>query len=461
MDKLNDLQKNDGNNAFPENSETAVDTEKKLGGYNKMKKVGVAILGLGTVGGGVYKILTEKKEYFKRTQNLDVSVESVMERSVERAVSLGVDKSIIASNIEEVIGNPNVDIVVEVIGGIEPSKTFVLKALMSGKTVVTSNKELFAKCWPELEDEAKKTNAGLFFEASCVGGVPIIRVLQDGMQANEILSLKGIINGTTNYILTKMTDEGSDYESALKEAQKLGYAEFNPTADVEGFDAAYKLSILSSLAFNTKISYTDVYREGITGVDKYDIAYGKEMGYTLKLLALGKNDENGVDVRVHPTFIKTDNPLASVNDSFNAVHLVGDSVGEIMLYGRGAGALPTGSAIVSDIIFAAKHPDFYYACFKNNEKGNKETKFVSDFVTMYYVRISAKDETGVMAKLAGAFAKNGVSLKEVKQLSEADDKSEIVIITHPTKESVMQKTLEKVNTLDGVLGVKGFIRIEE
>ena len=275
MDKLNDLQKNDGNNAFPENSETAVDTEKKLGGYNKMKKVGVAILGLGTVGGGVYKILTEKKEYFKRTQNLDVSVESVMERSVERAVSLGVDKSIIASNIEEVIGNPNVDIVVEVIGGIEPSKTFVLKALMSGKTVVTSNKELFAKCWPELEDEAKKTNAGLFFEASCVGGVPIIRVLQDGMQANEILSLKGIINGTTNYILTKMTDEGSDYESALKEAQKLGYAEFNPTADVEGFDAAYKLSILSSLAFNTKISYTDVYREGITGVDKYDIAYGK------------------------------------------------------------------------------------------------------------------------------------------------------------------------------------------
>ena len=440
--------------------ENALNTEKKIGGYSKMKKVGVAILGLGTVGGGVYKILTEKKEYFKRTQNLDVTVECVMERNVERAVSLGVDKSAISANIEEVIGNPNVDIVVEVIGGVEPSRTFVLKALMSGKTVVTSNKELFAKCWPELEEEARKTNAGLLFEASCVGGVPIIRVLQDGMQANEILSLKGIINGTTNYILTKMALEGSSYETALKEAQKLGYAEFNPTADVEGFDAAYKLSILASLAFNTKISYTDVYREGITAVDKEDIAYGKTMGYTLKLLAIGKNGADGVDVRVHPTFIKNDNPLASVNDSFNAVHLVGDSVGEIMLYGRGAGELPTGSAIVSDIIFAAKHAENFYTCFKNNEKGNKETAFVGDFVTKYYVRISAKDEAGVMAKIAGTFAKNNVSLKEVKQISSAQGKAEIIVVTHPAKESVMRKTLEKINALEEVFAVKGSIRIE-
>lgn len=431
------------------------------GGFGKMKKVGVAILGLGTVGGGVFEILTKKKEFFKRTQNLDVTVESVMERNVERAISLGADKSMICSSIEEVIGNPNVDIVVEVIGGVEPSRTFVLKALMSGKTVVTSNKELFAKCWHELEAEAKKTGAGLYFEASCVGGVPIIRVLQDGMQANEIKCLTGIINGTTNYILTKMAQEGSSYEAALKDAQKLGYAEFNPTADVEGFDAAYKLSILSSLAFNTKISYTDVTREGITNVSKEDIAFGKSMGYALKLLAIGKNTENGIEVRVHPTFIKSDNLLASVNDSFNAVRLVGDAVGDIMLYGRGAGALPTGSAIVSDVIFAAKHDECFYTCFENTENGNKHTKFVSDFVTQYYVRITSNDKAGAISEITAAFTKNSITLKEARQLSVCDGKADIVVITDVCKESLLRKTLDKLSSADDVISVGGFIRIEE
>lgn len=426
-----------------------------------MKKVGVAILGLGTVGGGVFKILTQKKEYFKKTQGLDITVEAVMEKNVDRAVSLGADKSIVASNIEEIAGNPNIDIVVEVIGGIEPSKTFVLKSLMSGKSVVTSNKELFAKFWPELEEEAKKMNAGLFFEASCVGGVPIIRTLIDGMQANEIKSLKGIINGTTNYILTKMSSEGWSYEEALSKAQKLGYAEFNPTADVEGFDATYKLSILSSLAFNTKVCIADVYREGITGISKEDIAYGKSMGYTLKLLGIGKNTESGIDVRVHPTFVPNDNPLASVNDSFNAVHLVGDSVGEIMLYGRGAGELPTASAIVSDIIFASKHTDYYYANFKNNEKGNKETKFTSDFVTKYYCRLSVSDKAGVLAKISGAFSKGNISLKEVKQITAENEKAEIIVITHPCYESDMKKTLDKISQIEEVYEIKGAIRIEE
>jgi len=213
-----------------------------------MKKVGVAILGLGVVGGGTYKILTDNKEYFKKTQELELTVESVLEKNIERALSLGVNENIIAKNIEEVVSNPQVDIVVEVMGGTTFAKDFVLKALKCGKTVVTSNKELFAKHWPELEKVAKKANAGLFYEATCVGGVPIIRVLHESMQANKLLSIKGIINGTTNYILTKMANEGTSYEEALKEAQKLGYAEFNPTADVEGFDATYKISILSSLA---------------------------------------------------------------------------------------------------------------------------------------------------------------------------------------------------------------------
>lgn len=426
-----------------------------------MKKVGVAILGLGVVGGGVYDILTEKKEYFKTTQDLDITVETVLEKNIERALSRGVKKENIAANIEEVVSNPNVDIVVEVMGGTEPARTFVLKALMSGKSVVTSNKELFAKHWSELEEEAKKMDVALMFEASCVGGVPIIRVLQDGMQANRIQSIMGIINGTTNYILTKMAECGEDYETALKEAQKLGYAEFNPTADVEGFDATYKISILSSLAFNSKVCIENVYREGISGIDKEDIAYGKSMGYTLKLLGIGKNTEHGIDVRVHPTFVKNDNPLASVKDSFNAVHLVGDSVGEIMLYGRGAGALPTGSAIVSDVIFAAKHSENYYTPFKNNEKGNKETKFVSDFVSKYYIRMFVKDTAGVLATISGQFAKGKISIKEVKQMTSGEGFAEIIVITHPANESDMKKTLDKLKALEDVVAIKGFIRIEE
>ena len=271
----------------------------------------------------------------------------------------------------------------------------------------------------------------------------------------------GIINGTTNYILTKMAECGEDYETALKEAQKLGYAEFNPTADVEGFDATYKISILSSLAFNSKVCIENVYREGITGINKEDIAYGKSMGYTLKLLGIGKRDKDGIDVRVHPTFVKNDNPLASVNDSFNAVHLVGDSVGEIMLYGRGAGSLPTGSAIVSDVIFAAKHSENYYAPFKNSAAGNKETKFVSDFVSKYYIRMFVKDDAGVLAKIAGVFAKGNISIKEVKQMTSEEGLAEIIVITHPAFESDMKKTIEKITALEEVVGVKGFIRIEE
>ncbi|MBQ9734752.1 MAG: homoserine dehydrogenase [Clostridia bacterium] len=426
-----------------------------------LKKKGVAILGLGVVGGGTYQILTEKREFFKKTQGVDLTVEAVLELNKERALSLGVEESKIAASIEEVVSNPNVDIVVEVIGGTGVAKTFVTKALMSGKTVVTSNKELFAKHWPELEEEAKKMNVGLFFEASCVGGVPIIRTLQDGMQANKILSIKGIINGTTNYILTKMANEGSTYEEALKEAQRLGYAEFNPTADVEGFDATYKLSILSSLAFNKKICIENVYREGITKVTKEDIAQGKEMGYTLKLLGIGKDTEKGVEVRVHPTFVKNDNPLASVNDSFNAVHLVGDAVGEIMLYGRGAGALPTGSAIVSDVIFAAKYDEYFYACFENNEKGNKETKFVSDFTSKYYIRLSVSDKAGVLAKIAGLFSKSNISIAEVKQVAGCDGKAQIVIITHLSSESAVKKTLDKLSSLEEVIEVNSTIRMED
>ena len=426
-----------------------------------MKKKGVAILGLGVVGGGVYDIITKNREYFLKTQDIDMTVEGVLEKNIARAKDLGVDESIIASNIEEIISNPSVDVVVEVIGGIEPAKTFVLKALKSGKTVVTSNKELFAKHWPELESAARKSNAGLFFEATCVGGVPIIRALTESMQANKIQSIKGIINGTTNYILSQMSGNGTSYEEALKTAQKLGYAEFNPTADVEGYDAMYKLSILSSLAFNTKISIDNIYREGITKVDVDDIKYGKDMGYTLKLLGIGKNTPKGIEARVHPTFVKNSDPLASVNDSFNAVTLVGDAVGEIMLYGRGAGALPTASAVVSDVIFAIKHGEFFYTQFKNDENGAKETKYATDFSSEYYVRLLVSDASGTLSKVSGVFSKYGVSLKQVKQITAEEDKAQIIITTHLSKESAIKKTISKLESISEVHQVKSCIRIEK
>lgn len=425
-----------------------------------MKTIGVAILGLGVVGSGTYKILKEHREFYRRTQNVDISVESVLEINRQRALDLGVEESKISDNIAEVISNPSVDIVVEVIGGVEPARTFVLAALHSGKTVVTSNKELFCKYWHELEKAAKRTNAGLYFEASCVGGVPIIRTLIDGMQSNVVNDLTGIINGTTNYILTRMTREGLGYRDALKEAQALGYAEKDPTADVEGFDAAYKLSILASLAFHTKVPLDKVYREGITDLSPQDIAYGEELGYVLKLLAIGKNDgQKNIEVRVHPAFIRKDHPLASVNDSFNAVFLKGDSVGDIMLYGRGAGALPTGSAIVSDVIYAATHSEPKYATFKNTQAAEQGVKFITDFRSKYYIRFEAKDRPGVLAKVAGIFARYNISIIDLLQKGEDMDTIPIILITHETGEMSVRRAVDKIAQLEDVTEVNSVIRV--
>ena len=426
-----------------------------------MKSVGVAILGFGVVGSGTYKILRDHREFYRRTQNIDVTVESVLEINRQKALDLGVEESRISDNIAEVISNPNVDIVVEVIGGVEPARSFVLAALHSGKTVVTSNKELFCKHWHELEAAARRTNAGLYFEASCVGGVPIIRTLIDGLQANVVTSLTGIINGTTNYILTRMTREGSDYRSVLKDAQALGYAEANPAADVEGYDAAYKLSILASLAFHTKVPLETVYREGITEVSRQDIVYGDELGYVMKLLAIGKNDGGkSIEVRVHPAFVRKDHPLAAVSDSFNAVYLQGDSVGDVMLYGRGAGALPTGSAIVSDVIYAATHSDVKYATFKNEEKAESGVKFVTNFRSRYYIRFTAKDRAGVLAKVAGIFAKYNISIAELIQKGENAENIPIILITHETNEFSVRSAVEKIGALENVVSVDSVIRVE-
>lgn len=426
------------------------------------KKAGVAILGVGVVGGGTYKTIVEHHDFYLKTQQVDITVEAVLDRDLDRVRALGVPEENIAQSIQEVLANPNVDIVVETIGGIGVAKEFVTAALMDGKTVVTSNKELICKYSHELEKIAKRNHCGLYYEASCVGGVPIIRTLLDGVQANHIQSMMGIVNGTTNYILTKMTYEGANYADVLKEAQKLGYAEANPTADVDGFDSMYKLSILSSMAFHTKIPYTKIFREGISTIDTKDIAYGKELGYTLKLLAIAKNTAKGIEARVHPTFIRNSHPLASVNDSFNAVYLNGDAVGDVMLYGRGAGALPTASAVVSDVLYAATHSDVKYSTFKNNATAESDTKFISDFTSAYYLRLSVKDEAGVLAKISSIFAKYGISIVEISQKQNADMAEGIVpliVITHRTTENSVKNAVAKIND-SGIGSVEALIHVE-
>lgn len=421
-----------------------------------MKRVGVAILGLGVVGGGTYDMLQTHREFYKTAYGLDINVEGVLEVNDYRIKSLKIDKSIVAHNIAEICSNPLIDIVVEVIGGIEPAKSFVLSALNSGKSVVTSNKELFCKHGRELEKTAKKNNCGLYYEATCVGGVPVIRALSDNLQGNEFSSLIGIINGTTNYVLSKMSEVGLTYGELLKEAQNLGYAESDPTADVEGYDAAYKLSILSSLAFKAVIPYERIYREGITNIKPIDVEYGKKFGYVLKLLAICKSEKSCIDVRVHPAFLKREHPLAAVSDSYNAVYLTGDYVGNVMLYGRGAGAYPTASAIVGDIIYCASHENSLRYAFGDIVK---HPEILQNFKCCYYLRISVQDKTGMLSKITTLLSAHGIGVAQVVQEQNQGNKATVVIVTHETCEQDIKDAVSEINSLKSSNGVKSLIRI--
>lgn len=425
-----------------------------------MKKIGVALLGLGTVGSGTYRILKAEKEAIRVNYGLDIEVLAILEKDMTKVDALGIDHSIVSTDINNVINNPEIKIVAEFFGGIEPARTFLIKSLLAGKSIVTANKELFSKHWPELEEAGAKTGAGLYFEASCVGGVPIIRALTESMQGNQVQSIKGIINGTTNYILTKMSLEGASYENALKEAQALGYAELNPSADVDGYDSTYKLSILSTLAYKKAVPISKIYREGISNVKAEDIKWGQDFGLVLKLLAISKNIGGKIEARVHPVFIPKYHPLASVNDSFNAVDIIGNNVGELMFYGRGAGALPTGSAIVSDIVYAAglsahrRFPQVTSAAKVN------DADFITDFISEYYIRLTVIDKPGVLAKLSGVFGAHHISITSVTQRS-GNNNVPIILVTHSTSEQSIKKVVEEITALAEVITVDSVIRVEK
>ena len=423
-----------------------------------MKKVGIALLGLGVVGSGTYRILQSKKDNIKRDYGVELEVKQILEKDLSKAEALGIDLKIVSCDIQNVIKDDSISVVAEFFGGIEPARTFLIACLKAGKSVVTSNKELFSKHWPELESAAKETGAGIYFEASCGGGVPIIRALHESCQGNDILEIKGIVNGTTNYILSNMSEKGSDYGETLKEAQRLGYAEANPSADVDGYDSTYKLSILSSLSFRKRVPYTAIYREGISGITKEDIKFGKEFGLTVKLLAISKNVGGKIEAHVYPAFIPDDHPLAKVSGAFNGIYVVGDNVGELMFYGKGAGDLPTGSAIVSDIVYAATHDTHKRYPFILESEAND---FNNDFESEYFIRLIAKDHTGVLSEITGILGKSGISIDSMVQKAGSHGTATIVLITQKTTELTFKKALDALKQAACIDEVSSVIRVEK
>ncbi len=423
-----------------------------------MKKHKIAIMGFGTVGGGTYDILTQNRDHIRSTQGVDIEVKYVLDRSAECLEKRGADKSLFCSDVDALAADKEVELVVETMGGVEPAKTFITKMLRAGKSVVTANKELLAKSWSELEPIAKENGCGLFFEASCVGGVPIVRALGESFQGDKVQSIYGIINGTTNYILSKMSADGVSYSQALAQAQALGFAEANPTSDVEGYDAAYKLSILGSLAFHTSLPYQSIYREGITRVTAADIINAKRLGYEIKLLAIGKRCGNDIEARVHPVFVEKNHPLASVSGAFNAVYLHGDFVGDLMFYGAGAGAHPTGSAIVSDIVKALCGKPTY-CDFDNNGKLDKSVNLVGDFLSGYYICVTVDDKAGVLSRISTILSDNGVSIKAATQVPSDGNAATVVFLTHPSREHSVMRSLESIGKLASVRNIDSMIRV--
>lgn len=433
-----------------------------------MKTIQTAILGFGTVGTGIYHILTQNHGSIEHREQLDMKVKRIYVRDIQKPLRMQVEnkEALLCNNIDDIIGDREIEIVFEAMGGIDPAREFIVRLLEAGKTVVTANKEVVAKHWPEFEAAARKSGAGFYIEATSGGGIPIIRTLLDGMQGNNIDRLMGIINGTTNYILTKMTEEDASYEDVLKEAQELGFAEADPTADVEGWDVVYKLSILASIAFHARVEYDQIYREGISKISKEDIAVAKELGYVIKLLAIGKKmggSHGQMQLRVHPTMIPVTHPLASVRGSFNAVFLHGDAVDDLMLYGRGAGQLPTASAMVSDAVYAAKAEKHAYMTFDNSYGAPQTLTLQPDWDSAYCVRLYVADKPGVLADITSVFAKYGVSIHSIMQRGAADEKGEeasLVIITHTAKELAVQQSVREIQELSRIKEVQSLIRVE-
>lgn len=422
-----------------------------------MKKVRIALLGLGNVGKGVWNILKVNKQAIMKRSGYDIEIAKILVRDKNKKRNVDVPQELLTTDADEIFNDDSIKIVVEVMGGLEPAKTYILKSIRRKKHVVTANKFLIATDGRQIFKEAEEQGVIVNFEASVAGGIPVIHGINESLTANRIEEVAGIINGTTNYILTKMTLEGMDFETALKEAQEKGYAEADPTSDVENYDAVYKLGILSTLAFETEVDVNKIYREGITRIKSKDIEYARELGYVIKPLAIVREADGRLEARVHPAMIPAIHPLANVNESFNAIFIRGNAVGDLMLYGRGAGELPTGSAVVGDIISVLRDEEVPRI---KRQYTNKEIIPPEGIKSQYYLRITVKDQPGVLGKIATIFGENNVSILSFIQKPKKEDFVSLVLVTHDTIEGNVAKSLKRIEKLDMVDKIKNVIRIE-
>lgn len=428
-----------------------------------MGSVGVGLIGLGTVGSGVIEIFRRHRDDFVRRAGVDIELVRFADRDASRVAALALDAERFTTEADDVIADPRVGIVIELIGGTGVARQVVLDALRAGKSVVTANKALMAAHGQEVMEAAAASGVDLMFEASVGGGIPIISPLKHCLVSNEILSVAGIVNGTTNYILTRMAEDGVDYDAALAEAQARGYAEADPTADVDGHDAAAKIAILASIAFNSRITVGQVPVEGIRGMAPADIRYADEMGYAIKLVAIARRVDGGVDIRVHPAMIPLAHPLATVSAVYNAIYVTGDAVGETMFFGEGAGSLPAASAVVGDVIEVARHIRSgcldLVGCTCNEQMSVRD---LSQLETSYYLRLVVADKPGVLAQVAGVFGEHGVSIASVIQKRAFESGgAEIVWVTHQAAEGAVRSALERIGALEPVVEVAAVIRVED
>lgn len=427
-----------------------------------MRTVNVGLVGLGTVGGGVVDIFKKHAENFRRRAGVDIRLVRVADLNAERFAQLELDPAICTTDAFDVVNDPNVDILIELIGGTGIAHKVVVDALNAGKRVVTANKALMATAGQEVLDLSEAKGLDVRFEASVGGGIPIIGPLKHSLIANEISAVMGIVNGTTNYMLTRMTEFGLDYDTALKEAQEKGYAEADPTADVDGHDAAAKIAILSSIAFNSRVTLSDVPTEGIRSLAPVDIEYAREIGYAVKLLAIGRRTSEGLDVRVHPTMIPIKHPLASVDGVYNAIYVVGDFVGETMFFGEGAGAGAAASAVMGDVIEAARALQDENSVTHCTCVEDLPLRSISKLTTRYYTRMVVDDKPGVLAATANAFADHGVSIESLIQRQPGENgRAELVYVTHVANEADVQAAFADITSLDAVREIAALIRVED
>jgi homoserine dehydrogenase len=428
------------------------------------KDIGIGLLGLGTVGSGVAEVLATRASSLAEQAGLPLTLKKVLERDVSKRYPAKLGPNLSTIRPEEVLSHPEVDIVIELIGGEHPATEYIERAITNGKNVVTANKEVISKHGYELLSLARKHNADLRYEASVGSGIPLISPFQHDLAANKISAIHAILNGTTNYILTRMAQEGLDFASTLKQAQELGYAEANPSNDIEGLDAAYKLVILSNLAFRGKFVPQDVYCEGISKIAARDFLYAREFGYAIKLLAIAKRDNDKVEMRVHPVFIPKDSQLAKVDGVYNAVEVETDLAGKLVFFGEGAGSLRASSAVVADVLAIARNIYRGVSNVPELRLNQRVTvKPVSEVKTRYYLRLNAPDRPGVLSQISKVLGDNSISISSVIQ-KESDPVAQtaiIVIMTYPAKEKEMQKALKQLGQLPEVNEVSNFIRVEE